>query len=153
MSLPISNTATVTMTIHDYRQIEKVVEDLRAQVEVLRGRRPQVEGSEAASDLSAALDAALPIVQFAVGNLNPESTKGWPHKSVEQLGLLIATMYGEFDSDRATLAITLREFAREARDIEGYRQRREDAAHEVLSATVSSTTELQNGDGPAVDDS
>lgn len=136
MSFPISDTATITMSIHDFRHIERFVDELRAQINTLRARETPVrDADETTADLIAALDAALPIVQFAVGNLNPESVRGWPYDAVQQLSALIAHLFPE-NSDRQSLAVTLQQFAKEAVEVEALRIERLRVAHEVLSTSA-----------------
>jgi len=111
-------------------KIEITLEDLdemRSQIREASDRlvRAEKEKNEAlAADpsgrvpqLLAVIEAALPIVQFAVENLEPTTVRGWPHKTLDKLGELLATVDGMSVIARE-IAPELRVFAHEAELIE-----------------------------------
>lgn len=65
----------------------------------------------------AAFDQVLPIVQFAVGNLPPETIKGWPHETLDAVAQRYLQLSGQ-SLARLTereLMEELRKFAAEAK--------------------------------------
>jgi len=133
MSLPTSDSATVTVLLRDWTHIEREFELLRKQLRQATDNNAPVVPMEAQAVL-AALESALPIVQFAVGNVPPESVRGWPTASLAALAEQIMTLFPD-DADRQSLAITFREVAAHARDIDQYRAHRTEAAVRVLETT------------------
>ena len=145
LSLPISDNATITMSMHDYRALERAHEILQERINALEKNGVRTTEPAAAATWGQALRAALPVVQFAVGNLNPESVRDWP---ADSLRLLAAKMFELFpdDADRQSMAITFREFAKEAAKLERFRSRRLEAAKEVVvdGAAAQSRTDTKN---------
>jgi hypothetical protein len=106
---------------------------MREQIEQGQTTHAPVVPVEAQAVL-AALESALPIVQFAVGNVPPESVRGWPTASLAALADQIADLFPQ-DSDRQSMAIAFREVADHALQIEQYRVQRTEAAIRVLEST------------------
>lgn len=84
-----------------------------------------------------ALLAALEVVKFAIGNLPPESVAGWPHTHLTNLAAALTEM-GTYAPELAT---TIRQFARECRELAIFRANREAVARAVLSGTEDETHE------------
>lgn len=82
-----------------------------------------------------AFHQALKIVQFAVGNLSPETVAGWPHEALLQVATAIETLPG-IDRHIAELPIELRSFAKNAAGYEAFRRER-DARRVVVAASAS----------------
>lgn len=86
-----------------------------------RSRKKLAEiSTRRAADLArhkALLSEVLPIVQFAVANLPPETTKGWPADGLHSLADHLA-----IQGDRLELATAFHEFAVEASKFEAHRK-------------------------------
>jgi hypothetical protein len=67
---------------------------------------------------------AIKIVQFAVGNLDPQTVVGWPHAAVMKIADAIEKIPG-VDRHVAEMPIELREFAKNAAGFEAYRKERD----------------------------
>jgi hypothetical protein len=77
--------------------------------------------------------AQLHIVRFAVANLNPENTRGWPTKALEEIADLLPTM-PDFKADDSDLATELRSFSR---DCAAYALHREKMREEKIAADAA----------------
>jgi hypothetical protein len=132
MPIAVSDNATVTLAFHDWRRLEQQIASLEERLKTATVA-PPVPESDVVAELRAMLNAALPIVQWAAGQLNPESHPGWPHEQLHALGELLIAGTTDDDADRVTLGITFREMAAEAADIEDVRKTRREAAQELLS--------------------
>lgn len=156
MALPISSSATITMTVHDYRAIEAQYEQLCKLLQEHAAAAPAPTADE--SLYRAALEAALPVVHFAIANLPPETYAGWPHGSLRGLGKLLLQIYPD-DRAREPIALDFQHFADEAAAAESFRARRYEAARAQLEAakhedtltgtiqsSVSGTVQLHDGD-------
>lgn len=73
-------------------------------------------------NLVAALAESLTIVRFAIGNLDPMTVRGWPHRSLLALAELLPKVPGVSDEDRE-LWMDWRIFARRAGEWEDARAR------------------------------
>jgi hypothetical protein len=135
MPLPVSDTATVTMSMHDYRKIERDREALEERIQELEaaGSAAQPEPADI-ERWRRALQMAAPIVQYAVGNLNPESHRDWPAGELWALGELLPELFPN-DADVQSLAITFRQFAAEAEDYDDFREHRRQVAATVVAGT------------------
>lgn len=102
-------------------------------------------GDERVRALRDIIDLALPVIQFAVGNLPPESVRGWPHNELFQLADLLCTMPGHAP-DHETISAEFRTFAHECRRLAAHRADRDAAgaqdASEPLELELSSTVTL-----------
>lgn len=76
---------------------------------------------------------AFTIVRFAVANLNPENTRGWPVNALEGLADRIAAL-PDYTTDDGDFANDLRAFAR---DCDAYALHRERMRAEKLAADAS----------------
>jgi len=136
MPIPVSNAATVTMTIDDFRKAEAELDSLREQVKAL-SMRPVTSNTVTDARLTAAFSSAMEVVRFAVGNLNPESYRGWPTEALEQLAQAIDELYPD-DPNWQSTAIAFRELAGDAIEADTIRVRREEAAEAVATAIAQS---------------
>jgi hypothetical protein len=91
------------------------------------------DASGATQLLHGAFLEAVKIVQFAVGNLAPETVAGWPHKALAAIADAIEKIPA-IDPHVAELPSELRHFARLAAGYEEYRKQR-DANRVVTMAT------------------
>lgn len=133
MPLPVSDTATITMTMHDFRKLERDREALEARIAELETAGGAAQPAPADTERwRLALQMALPVVQYAVGNLNPESYRDWPAGELWALAELLPELFPG-DPDVESLAIVFREFATQAEDLDDFRAERREAAAAVLA--------------------
>lgn len=131
MRIPLGNDASVTMSVADFRKLEDDLTRLTEAAANARAR-PAQDIPQRIHDLEEALRLAAPIVGFAIGLLNPETYRHWPHSELERL----AKLYGKlFDGDAFAqdAATTWAVFAQEAAAVDAERQRRYDAAKAILA--------------------
>ncbi len=130
MGMPLSDSATVTMCIRDFRATEAEIDRLRAEASDLRKTPVQsAEPSLLFQEFRELLDAALPIIQLAVGQLDPATVQGWPYVELERIAGMIVNVYPD-DANLQSLAIEFRTFAAEARRVFEFRVARYDAVSE-----------------------
>ena len=110
--------AHITMDLAEYEQIkqartdaENVAAKLREDLKLAMLAKPDL-GS--LTELSRNL---LTVARFAVGNLPPETTKGWPCDALRTASQLLQAL-PDHSLDDASLAIELRNFADEAATFE-----------------------------------
>ncbi len=153
MGLPLTDSATVSMSIRDFRAAENEIDSLRAENVDLRKNGVAVTSDptlDPVRDLRALLDAALPVIQLAVGNLDPATVIGWPHNDLVTVADLIERIYPG-DVNLQSLAIEFRTFAHEAKRINKFRAERHKAAVDHVEAAeasedaVSATLQLESG--------
>lgn len=149
--LPVSPDAKVTMSLHDYQAVERLLEELRAKVVALESQLPLITSLDPGQDLHAALQDALPIIRFAVANLPPEMHAGWPIAELGRLSALLERLYPH-EPDLQTLVIAFRTFADEVAEIEAMRVQRRAGAAQILAElgdrVVSQTVTLKSDDLP-----
>lgn len=92
---------------------------MHGRYQVLRQRKSHAAPPPSAVDnaMLAAFDQVLPVVQFAVGNLPPETIKGWPHEALDAVAQRYLQLSGQ-SLGRITereLMVELRKFAAEAK--------------------------------------
>lgn len=134
MTLPISDQATIQLPLHDLRRIEREFDALREQVATSLQAGPAQDIPELTRKLEEALCAAVPIVGFAIGLLNPESYPGWPHDKLQRVAQLLPEVLPTMDDVQA-VALTWQDVARSAAEIDAYRVRRYRAAEAIVTAT------------------
>lgn len=121
--------ATVTVALASYQALMDELDRLRAE---LQYRMPAAAPTDDATGRAReALEHALGIVQFAVGNLDPRTVRGWPIADVTALSNHIEAALPNYPH-ADVLAITLREFAKEAAEVDRFRHDRQDAAKKLL---------------------
>ncbi len=113
-----------------FRRMEDELEALRTEI-AAGARAPAPVISE--DDARAALEAAIPIIQFAAGSLNPESHRGWPHDCLHKLGELLERTAGD-DVNRRQLGHEFQRLAKDASRVDDFRDRRSTAAEAVVRA-------------------
>jgi len=131
---------TVTVPLSTY---DKLRDDLRT----TQAKNYELEKKLAAAQLSGgdssdvpqllheAFHDAIKIVQFAVGNLDPQTVAGWPHAAVMKIADAIEKIPG-IDRHVSEMPIELREFAKLAAGFEMYRKER-DKNKVVVAASAS----------------
>lgn len=123
------STATITMPIEQYesmresalsatKQIEKLTSDLALE-------RECGDPSGRITELTKALNSALEIVGFAVGNLSPEVIKRWPYNALRVVAGGIAHLPLVTPREQEMMAEMLK-FATEAEQWENKRNREGD---------------------------
>jgi hypothetical protein len=118
--------AQITMTLEEWNNELNARQLVEGQLAKLRGeldtaRRISFESISLNADkLDAVVRASLVLTRFAVANLPPEVTPGWPTAALQEVidGLPVLPSYGIDDAD---LVI---EFRAMARDIEEHERRR-----------------------------
>jgi hypothetical protein len=74
--------------------------------------------------LVACIQAAMPIVQFAVANLDPSITRNWPYEELAKFAEVLDKMPG-VDELTKEFALEFRNFAREIKRTESDRRSRD----------------------------
>jgi hypothetical protein len=83
-----------------------------------------------------ALKSANTVVQFAVGNLDPTTVRGWPYEALRTIADTITAIPGlRDDADMRSLVEEYRNFAGVAAGLEEFRRKR-DAERVVMPATA-----------------
>lgn len=95
----------------------------------------------------AALHSAIKIVQFAVGNLTPESIAGWPYEALMQVADGIDKIPG-MDPHIKEVSGFFREFAASAQGFEEYRRERD--KHKVILPATAADFGPQTSEAAAV---
>lgn len=148
MPIATSDGATVTMSLHDFRQVERQLDELRTKLQAADAQAAPRPTDQHAADALRALRGALDVVSFAVANLPPEAVVGWPFESLEVIAEQLDILYPT-DPDTQTLAITLRQFAGECAQVAEFRGTRADIASAVVAATAPTAADTtENGDSP-----
>jgi hypothetical protein len=101
-------TRTMTMDEKDYNELRdqidaanKATAAVRAELEAERARPVDVRLSEA----HIFIDAAKDVVDYAVGNLNPEFSRGWPVEAITILAEKVAVVGAVTARDQARAQI------------------------------------------------
>ena len=137
MSDPDDTSGTrITLAYHRFKAMETELEQLRAGAAA--ERTPTGEAPGVALE---ALAAALPVIQFAVANLDPRTVRGWPAADLERLAELLEGALPE----HSVLALALKTFAAECRELEAYRGER---LVEALVTAARTDTAAGTGDPP-----
>jgi hypothetical protein len=134
MPAAISENATVTMPFSDFRKLERELESTKASK---TKQAVVVNESERNEALIKALDPARAIIQFAVANLNPESVRGWPYEALRGYADALDAVNAAQDPETTTFAMTLRDFARSAEEIDRFRVERAKAALDVVRGELA----------------
>ncbi|KKN61338.1 hypothetical protein LCGC14_0522700 [marine sediment metagenome] len=119
----------MTVPYQTFQTMKKRIDELVAENLALKKCPPEIQDDEA--DLRAALYAALPVIQFAVSNLNPESVRGWPHAQLDALGRHLKEVTD--DPRILEMAGAFCSQARHAADIDAFRQERVADAKELFT--------------------
>lgn len=119
--------ATVTIQLND---LDKLRKDLAMRDKLIEGLREEVHAARAydptnkVTELYAAVQAALPVVRFAVANLPPEMSPGWPYLALHSIGTMLQTIPGATVTD-IELGLELVSMSREIAPFEQARARGE----------------------------
>lgn len=117
---------TVQLTLQEWQEL--VAKRQEAEERSLELQKKLDESAVCDSDgntkhLLKALNAAREVIRFAVANYPPEAVKGWPTEELKLFADLMETAPAA-TQDYREMAISLREFVRDAKEIEEFRKRR-----------------------------
>jgi hypothetical protein len=132
MADTLGTRAQVTLSLDDLDSLRQEVFAARVRTEKLMR---EVETAKAGDpnglipDLCQTIRAAIKVVQFAVGNLDPSTVCGWPHQDLVQFldGIVKMPVPDEDSSIRIgmqEMARDMQHFARTAAQYEEYRKQR-----------------------------
>jgi hypothetical protein len=116
--------ATINMELTEFTEITdrlKVLESENGQLrQDVGAARLVAGGDELTQQAFAAFRASLPIVCFALANLDPETIRGWPWVSLQDLAGIMEGLSVRTQND-LELALAMKEFAKEAAEIDHLR--------------------------------
>lgn len=110
--------------MEEFKALEQRATDALAETSRLRGELLAAkldQGDGAIRKLVELTRALLHCTRFAVGQLPPETTKGWPIADLKQAGELLAEM-PDHTVDDYSIASEFRSFAEDCARIERYRE-------------------------------
>lgn len=125
--------ATINLPLSEYMELQKQIGERDAKIAALEAavRAEQVRDPEGRIvALVGAVSAVVPVVQFAVASLPPESVRGWPYQALEKFAACLASIPGG-DQHLIELGRDLAIFAREIEPFEKARARGERAEARV----------------------
>jgi hypothetical protein len=129
---------TISLKLSDYDKMrtgQRALETRLRELEVELTAAQLADPSETLGHVHRAFLQAMQVVQFAVGNLPPESIVGWPHAALAHLAEAVNTLPG-IGPHLKEIAPELREFARGAASLEAWRKER-DKHRIVVPATAA----------------
>lgn len=141
--------AKIEMSLADWQELQQAKEALERRVTELKKTIDDVRLGEAGSEAHAFRDAfsqAMEIVRFAIANLDPLSTRGWPVESLRAVCDHIEARPGVDESAREAVG-DLRLFCLEIEKFET--ARREGRAHEL--AAPAPVLPIRVGSEPSAD--
>lgn len=131
------NTATVNIPLSELDQLRDSLRVLQNRVVELEKQVVEAKMSDPAGTirlLQEIVDHALPVVQFAIANLEPSTVRGWPHESLREFAKKLVEMPNA-TTHTQELSREFEHFAKLAAGYEEFRRER-DAKRVVLPATV-----------------
>jgi hypothetical protein len=131
-------TATVSMPLQTYLSLQRYASELECATEADGASAPTAPPSA----WQEAAMMALPVVQFAIGNLDPQTVRGWPWQALQRLGEKMA----ELLPDQSEIGIALTSFARECADTDRFRAQRLQAAEAVLAEAAAEGDKFYSDD-------
>lgn len=117
---------TVTVKYSDYTKLREDLRETSSRILVLEQEVAAAKLGDPAGvtkQLHDAFHEAFKIVQFAVGNLPPETITGWPHEALVAVAKAIEIIPG-IDIHVREVPAELRHFARQAAALEEDRKQR-----------------------------
>jgi hypothetical protein len=106
-------TAQVTLGIDEWDDMRNKQQRLHDEIAALGQQLAAAERQDPTGRLVPVLEtieAAIPVIQFAVGNLHPDTIIGWPYESLRSFADLLNKMPGA-THEQKELTIELRAFA------------------------------------------
>lgn len=119
----MSVTATVNIPMDEFQALQHSKTSAEAEANNLREQIRTMKVQASDQTLLVVARAGIEIVRFAVSQLPPESTIGWPTLALSKIASLLEDM-PDANADDSELAVTLAGFARECEAFEERRQRR-----------------------------
>ena len=131
---------TVTVKLSDYDKLRDQLRDAQGkhhelEKQLVAAKLVDADGSGVAKQLYDGFHAAIKIVQFAVGNLDPQAVRGWPYTALIEVADAIEKIPG-IDRHVSELPGELRYTAQLAAGYEEYRKER-DKTRIVVPATAA----------------
>lgn len=116
--------AEIKMTLQEYNDLINQRDEAIKRAAEAEKREAEVRLQGGDSDLTARLSdavlAALPVVKFASGNLDPRTVRGWPYPELETFAEAIETLPG-VDAPTKETALEFRNFVHEGQQVEAER--------------------------------
>ena len=134
-----SQRITLTITLEDLDAMRSRIAAADEHIHRLEAELVAASTRDASGLVPQLLDViatVIPIVQFAVGNLDPATVRGWPHQLLDSFGEKLLTMPGTTDALKE-FALELRVFARQAVEYERMRIARDALPPNVASAAAA----------------
>ena len=136
----MSDDPTITIKLTAYEAMRDAgkaahEEAMQFRKELDAARLTNADDSGMTKQLYDAFHQAMKIVQFAVGNLNPETIVGWPHEALTSVATALETIPG-IERHLTELPDDLRRFAQHAAALEHFRKER-DKFKVVVMASAS----------------
>ena len=131
---------TVTVKLSDFDKLRDQLREAQNKnyeldKQLTAAKLVDVDGSGVTKQLLDGFHAAVKVVQFAVGNLDPQATAGWPHKALVDIADAIEKIPG-IDQHVREMPGELRYTAQIAAGYEKYRKER-DKNRVVMPATAA----------------
>lgn len=120
--------AEITMSLPEYQELTSQRDDARREAAELRDQLRKAEMRDPEGripNLVLGMEAALSVIKFAVGNLAPETVRGWPYPDLLTFVDALEKLPG-VGTETKEYALEFRNFVREARQIERERQARDE---------------------------
>jgi hypothetical protein len=118
------NESTVTMKLGDYQKLDRDVQKYKSEAIRLAKELEdaKIDGGDdgLARQYLEAFMASMPIIRFAVGNMDPMSFRGWPYEDLETVIVALKTLPG-IGGDQKETAGDLQLFARDCKEWEDAR--------------------------------
>lgn len=128
------STATVAISLNDLDVLRQAKIRADARIQELETKLVTTERAALGGDLAGyieAIETATIIIQYAVANLPPETSPGWPYEKLR----LLATHLGALPGFTATMRDIAGDFVKRASEIEPYERERAARPKHVVRAT------------------
>lgn len=133
-----SSGPTVSVAFNTYAKLQDDLKAFQNRIYELEKAVTEAQLTDKAGivqQLHKAFHEAIKVVQFAVGNLDPQTVAGWPHAALAKIADAIEQLPG-IDRHVSEMPEELRAFARLAASYEEFRKAR-DANRVVVAASAS----------------
>ena len=141
---------TVTVKLSDFDRLRDELKQAQTrgyELEKQLTAARLADGSGTTQLLHDAFHSAIKVVQFAVGNLDPQTVVGWPHKALAEVAAAIEKIPG-VDIHVREMPDELRHFARLAAGYEEFRKERD--KHKVVVPATAADFGPQTPEAAAV---
>lgn len=140
----------ISIKLSDFDRQRQNTRDLEARLYQLEADLAAAKLADSAGTLRAfhaAFHDAMQVVQFAVGNLAPETVAGWPYEALGRLAEALDKL-PSIDRHLSEAAGELREFSRQASGLEAWRKERD--KHRVVVAATAADFGPQTDEARAI---